>query len=151
MKFIADSMLGRLARWLRILGFDTLYFKDISDKEILRIARQQGRLILTRDTHFRNFKNFTDVILLNSNDTRGQLLEVIKALDIDIRSPQFTVHSPRCTKCNGMLTEVVEKKEVSGLVPEYVYIRYGRFLRCEDCGNIYWEGSHIKKFRKKVF
>lgn len=65
MKFIADAMLGRLARWLRLLGFDTLYYPDISDSNLLKIARQQERFILTRDTHFPGFKNLKEYLLIN--------------------------------------------------------------------------------------
>lgn len=144
MKFIADAMLGRLARWLRLLGFDTLYYPDISDSNLLKIARQQERFILTRDTHFQGFKNLKDFLLINSNNTLEQLLEVKKTLDLKI------VDAGRCVKCNGMLIAGIEKKSVRGLVPEHIYVQYNRFSRCKDCGNIYWEGSHMKRFREKV-
>ena len=144
MKFIADAMLGRLARWLRLLGFDTLYYPDISDSNLLKTARQQERFILTRDTHFQGFKNLKDFLLINSNNTLEQLLEVKKTLDLKI------VDAGRCVKCNGMLIGGIEKDSVRGLVPEHIYVQYNRFSRCKDCGNIYWEGSHMKRFREKV-
>lgn len=144
MKFIADAMLGRLARWLRLLGFDTLYYPDISDSNLLKIARQQERFILTRDTHFPGFKNLKEYLLINSNNTFEQLVELTKALNME----EF--NSGRCVKCNGMLIPGIGKKNVRGLVPEHIYVQYNRFSRCKDCGNIYWEGSHIKRFREKV-
>jgi len=144
MKFIADAMLGRLARWLRILGFDILYYQDISDASLLKIARQDNRFILTRDTHFLRIKNLKDYLLINSDNTFEQLVEIIRALGIKEFNPG------RCVKCNGVLIEVIEKKDVKGLVPEHVYMQFNKFLRCRDCGNIYWEGSHMKRFRGEV-
>ena len=144
MKFIADAMLGRLARWLRLLGFDTLYYKDISDADLLKIAKQQSRIVLTRDTHFRHFRNFNDYLLIRSNETIGQLREIMNAFGVKEFNPG------RCTRCNGILQEIAKGEEVKGLVPEHTYIKFKTFLRCQDCGNLYWEGTHIKRFREKV-
>ena len=143
-RFIADAMLGRLARWLRMLGFDTLYYSDKSDAGLLKIARQQDRFILTRDTHFLQFKNLSDFLLISSNNTLEQLIETITALNIK----EFDVS--RCVKCNGVLVESVEREEVKGLVPEHVYIHFNKFLKCGDCGSIYWEGSHMRRFRETI-
>lgn len=143
-RFIADAMLGRLARWLRMLGFDTLYYKDISDAGLLKIARQQDRFILTRDTHFLQFKNLSDFLLISSNNTLEQLIETITALNIK----EFSIS--RCVKCNGVLVGSVEREEVKGLVPEHVYIHFDKFLKCGDCGSIYWEGSHMRRFRETI-
>lgn len=144
LKFIADAMLGRLARWLRLLGFDTLYHRDISDAELLRIARQDSRIILTRDTHFFSFKDFADYFFVNSDNTFEQLEEII----VEFRISGF--EPARCTTCNGILSEIQNKRDVKGLVPDYVYIHINRFMRCDNCGNVYWEGSHIKRFRERV-
>jgi len=144
-RFIADAMLGRLAKWLRLLGYDTLYYKDISDAEVLRIAKQQNRIVLTRDTHFLNFRNFKDYFLIHSNNTIEQLSEMAAAFNLAIQN------QPRCSKCNGILITDVEKESVKNLVPEYVYLRFKNFLRCAACGSIYWEGSHTKRFKKKFY
>lgn len=137
-------MLGRLARWLRLLGFDTLYYRDISDAHFFRIAKQQNRFILTRDTHFLRFKNFSDFLLIKLNDTFDQLVELIKILGLK----EFGVS--RCVRCNGVLLELHEKKEIRSLVPGHVYLHSSKFLRCKDCNWIYWEGSHMKRFRERV-
>jgi uncharacterized protein with PIN domain len=144
-RFIADAMLGRLARWLRFLGFDTLYYPDISDSRLIRIAREQGRLILTRDTRLVKIKAVRDYLLINANDSFSQLIEVMKSLDLKEFKPLG-----RCVKCNGQLTEIAEKTEVKDSVPEFVFINFNAFLRCDNCGKIYWEGTHPQKFREKL-
>ncbi len=144
MRFIADAMLGRLARWLRLLGFDTLYCPDISDSRLLRLAREQDRFILTRDTHFLNVKNFRDYLLINSNNPFEQVLEVVEALNIKEFKPG------RCANCNGVLAKVRKKEDVRDMVPEHVFLNSDTFLKCQDCGNVYWEGSHLKMFREKL-
>ena len=144
-RFIADAMLGRLARWLRFLGFDTLYYPDISDSRLIRIAREQDRLILTRDTRLIKAKAARDYLLINANDSLSQLIEVIKSLDLK----EFTPPG-RCVKCNGHLTEIADKTEAKDSVPEYVFLKFNTFLRCDNCGKIYWEGTHPQKFREKL-
>lgn len=144
MEFIADVMLGRLARWLRLLGFDTFYSNKISDSALLKIAKEENRLVLTRDTHFLHFKNFENYLFINSNETINQLIEVIKFFGIKEFEPS------RCVKCNGTLLDIIDKNEVNTIVPEHVYIRNNKFFRCKECGSVYWQGSHVKRFREKV-
>ncbi len=140
---IADVMLGRLSRWLRLLGFDTLYSTDITDRELLRIARQEGRTILTRDTHFLKM-NLPDCIFIKPDDVFEQLKEVVSAIGGNVPDVM------RCLKCNGILAPVTDKTGVEGSVPEYVYRNFNRFSRCALCGNIYWEGSHYRDFRERL-
>lgn len=145
MKFIADVMLGRLARWLRLLGLDTLYYNDISDNRLLRTAKEQGRFILTRDTRLVKIKGIKDYLLIKANDSFSQLLEVTDTLKLT----RFNLLS-RCVKCNGMLTRILDKNEIKDSVPEFVFLHFNLFLRCSDCGKVYWEGTHPKKFREKL-
>lgn len=140
-RFIADAMLGRLARWLRLLGFDTLYYPDISDGGLVRLAIQEERFILTRDTHFLKIKNLRNRIIINSNNPIDQVIEVLRAFNIK----EFTVS--RCPHCNGVLGDVDEKETIRDKVPEYVFLNRSNFLRCSSCGNVYWEGTHLKRFR----
>jgi uncharacterized protein with PIN domain len=144
-RFIADVMLGRLARWLRLLGFDTVYDPDISDKRLLKVAREQERLILTRDTRLTEIKGVSEYLLIRSNDAFEQLLEVIQALNLR----DFKLLS-RCAVCNGLLSKVLDKREVKDSVPDFVFLNFHNFLRCRDCGKVYWEGTHPEKFRKKL-
>jgi hypothetical protein len=145
MKFIADVMLGRLARWMRFLGFDTLYYPDISDSRLIKIAREQDRFILTRDTRLIKIKGVKDYLLIKANDPFEQLLEVIEALKLKQFSPLS-----RCVKCNGLLKKISDKIEIQDFVPEFVSLNFNVFLKCSSCGKIYWEGTHPKKFREKL-
>ncbi len=144
-KFIADVMLGRLARWMRFLGFDTLYYPNISDGRLIRVAREQDRFILTRDTRLIKIKGVDDYLLIKANDPFEQLLEVTEALKLK----QFNPLS-RCVKCNGLLTRILNKSKIKDSIPEYVFLNFNAFLKCSDCGKIYWEGTHPKKFREKL-
>ncbi|MBI4654926.1 MAG: Mut7-C RNAse domain-containing protein [Nitrospirae bacterium] len=144
MKFIVDSMLGRLARWLRLLGYDTLYYPDIEDSLLLRIAREDDRILLTRDTHVIKVRGLKKYFLLNENKTFKQVKIVINSLNLK----DFSIMS-RCVICNNTITEI-QKEGIRGLVPEYVYQTTAVFKRCSGCGKLYWNGTHPEKFKKKL-
>ncbi len=134
-------MLGRLARWLRLLGYDTLYFPDIKDSDLLRTSIREDRILLTRDTHFLKIKNVRNLLIVHSNDPMQQVIEVTRSLGIR------EVRPGRCARCNGILVPVDRKEGVRDLVPEYIFFHCSNFQRCRDCGSIYWEGTHLKRFR----
>ncbi len=142
-RFIADAMLGRLARWLRLLGFDTLYCPDIRDSELLKLALREQRYILTRDTHFLKMKNAGNICFVYANEPLEQVKEVVDAFGVQ-------PGPGRCARCNGILSPVDGKERVKDVVPEYVFLHCSRFLRCLSCGHVYWEGTHLKKFRKML-
>ena len=144
-KFIADAMLGRLARWLRFLGFDTIYFPGISDARLIRIALEQDRTILTRDTRLVKVKGLKSYLLIASDEPFQQLLETMSAFKLT----QFHLLS-RCVKCNGKLLKIKDKSDVKDSVPEYVFLHYNLFQKCADCGKIFWEGTHPRKFREEI-
>lgn len=144
-RFIADSMLGSLARWLRILGFDTLYFRDITDGDLIRIARQQQRIIITRDRALSRRKN-VEGILVSSNDLKGQLKEFLQWIKgRGIKPCPFTL----CPICNGDI-HPVDKFNVKNDVPEYVFLNTLFFYQCSNCGKVYWEGSHRKGIERFI-
>jgi uncharacterized protein with PIN domain len=137
-RFVADVMLGSLAKWLRIMGFNTLYFRVIDDNELVKIAKQEDRILLTRDLGISSSKKAGQCILIRSQDTMEQLREVLKSLG----SQPYKVISPqRCASCNGELLPA-ERSAIFGEVPEYVFWNSGDFLKCGDCGKVYWDGSH---------
>lgn len=144
LRFIADAMLDRLARWMRLLGFDTLYFPHINDRCLLSLAVRDERLILTRDMRFATISNFRNFLMLDSNYTAGQLTEVIKALGIREFMPC------RCACCNGILTKVHNKAFVRDIVPEHIFLSNDSFMECSACARVYWEGTHMKYFRKLI-
>ncbi|MDQ7788027.1 MAG: Mut7-C RNAse domain-containing protein [Thermodesulfovibrionales bacterium] len=144
-RFIADSMLGRLARWLRFLGFDTLYFAQISDRKLVSIAMEQERLILTRDTGMVQRKAVREHVLIHANNPADQLVEVVNVLQLKDFS-----HFSRCVICNGLLARIPDKAEVKDSVPEFVFLTKWVFFRCIECGKLYWEGSHPKRFRENL-
>lgn len=135
-------MLGSLSRWLRILGFDTLYYKSIDDNELIRIAKQQQRIILTRDTGIAKRKGIDNFILITSNDTLEQLKDVL-------RKSNLKCGAPRCAECNGEL-EAAEREAVADSIPKHVFIHSNSFFRCRDCGKVYWEGSHKKSIDARI-
>jgi len=139
MKFAADIMLGRLSRWLRLLGFDVLYPETADDKELLRFADE--RVILTRDKELGKKEN---VLLIKSVRIDEQLRQVINELNLKISSPLS-----RCSVCNQILVEV-NKSSVKALVPERIYTSHDTFWRCQDCNRIYWKGSHYDKIMHTV-
>lgn len=136
--FIADVMLGSLAKWLRILGFDTLYFRSIDDNELIRIAKQQDRILLTRDGGICGSRKAGKCLLVESEIAIEQIRQVLKSVGTEVsRTAPMSI----CTTCNGRLS-VVPKESVSGEVPDYVFRKTSAFFRCVDCGKVYWEGSH---------
>ncbi len=145
MKFIADAMLGRLSKWLRILGFDVLYYPDIEDRELVRLAREQERTILTRDTGLMKRRGLPGVIFVDKDDVFDQLVLLRERLGFD-----QAALSGRCAVCNGVIDVVHNKEEVRDLVPEYIYLNLHEFMRCRDCGRVYWEGSHHRDMMDKI-
>ncbi len=137
MRFIADSMLGRLAKWLRVMGYDTAYDPDITDREIIDISIKEGRIILTRDTLLIKRKAIKDYLFIRSDDFREQVREVIEHFSLEPRRGFLTI----CIRCNTPLKSV-EKESIREDVPPYVYRTQDRFMICPDCRRIYWAATH---------
>ena len=139
-KFIADEMLGRLARWLRAVGYDTLYYTGGGDSELVQRALRQNRIILTRDSYLVKRKLARRSILVRSDKVGEQLKQVVEAAGLDVQSRAFT----RCLVCNAVLKPVA-KPQVRDRVPTYTYLTHNKFYECPGCHKIYWRGSHRDK------
>jgi uncharacterized protein with PIN domain len=137
--FVADAMLGKLARWLRALGYDCLYPRKAEDGDLLRIAREGGRWLLTRDVRLAGLATPGRVLLVRSNYVDVQVREVAGALGLKLAPVRALT---RCIECNGVL-EPREKEEVRDRVPPYTYATQEQFIGCPDCGKIYWAGTHV--------
>jgi uncharacterized protein with PIN domain len=135
LRFLADRMLGRLARWLRILGFDTEYADDTGDMEIAQRAAEESRILLTRDRELSANRNIR-AIYIPDLELEDQLVTVMNSLGI---TPQ--VKTVRCTLCNGTLSAITPA-EASAEIGEGIASRHAVFYRCVRCGKIYWQGSH---------
>lgn len=145
-RFIADVMLGKLAKWLRILGFDVLYYSNIDDESILRIVLSQNRILLTKDTRLvLNAKKLSfKYIFIKENNCFYQLKRVIS--ELNVKKDDLCILS-RCTQCNTPIKHV-RREDVEGLVPDFIYNTVLIFSRCESCGRIYWKGSHQDRIGK---
>ena len=144
-RFILDVHLGKLARRLRLLGFDSLYRNDYADEEIVRIARREGRIILTRDRGLLKRKQVLSGCLLNSERPEDQLQILNRRYRLTGRINPLG----RCSNCNGRL-QPVDKAEVADRLQPKTRRYYQSFRRCEDCGQVYWHGSHTEKILKWV-
>jgi uncharacterized protein with PIN domain len=139
-KYILDVHLGKLAKKLRMLGFDTLYENHYSDAEIVRRANAEKRVILTRDIGILKIKEVERGYWIRSQSPNKQLSEVLNRFDLYARIKPFQ----RCMLCNGII-EQVEKSEILGEIPAKTKRYYNEFYRCKSCKNIYWKGSHYQK------
>lgn len=143
-RFIVDRMLGRLAKWLRILGYDTLYWRG-NDWQTLK-EKGKGRILLTRTTTVSPGGDFQGVILVREDNPDLQLRSVTRELGLKI--DEHRIFS-RCLICNRQL-EKIPKEEVEGKVPDFVFSTYSEFSSCPGCSRIYWRGTHHENMRKKI-
>lgn len=148
---VIDSMCGRLARWLRMLGFNTHYDREVDDVKLLSKVKDGGGLLITRDAslHRRALKEGLSSILLKSSNHAEQLATLANELKSKFK---FDPDSSRCPACNSLLRKV-SRDEVMGKVPEKSFKLYSVFWVCTRCNKVYWQGSHwpgILKVLKKV-
>jgi uncharacterized protein with PIN domain len=144
-RFVADVHLGALARKLRLLGFDTIWERDLDDATIIAVAERERRIILTRDKGILKNGRVTHGYWLRSSDPDQQLQEVIEALDLAGSIRPYT----RCMRCNGHL-EAIDRSSATKSVPLQVFLVYREFKRCKGCGRIYWRGSHLRHLERTV-
>jgi uncharacterized protein with PIN domain len=132
-RFIVDHMLGSLARWLRMIGYDTIYDKSLEDADIAKVASAEGRSILTRD---KELSKEQGAFLLVDVDLDAQLKATASQFGL-----KFHEDLIRCSTCNGELVDL-PKEQAKGKVPEGAYAVNEKFWRCSKCDKIYWKGTH---------
>jgi uncharacterized protein with PIN domain len=140
-RFIVDINVGKLARWLRLMGYDTLLFNEIDDGQMVKMALADNRIILTRDTQFLKRKAITSgrvkALLIEAEEPEQQLKQVITGFSLDYEYAPFSL----CLECNAHLIDRV-KEELKDIVPPYVYKTQQYFKECPECHRIYWQGTH---------
>jgi len=150
MKFIADCMVGKLARWLRLLGFDVAYYSRIDDDELIALARKERRIILTRDHELlkkaHRIKSLQKKTLLIENERwEEQVEQVLNHFQLR----QKIDPNSRCLECNQKL-KFLPKTRAKNLVPPFVYEKADSFALCPSCGRVFWKGTHFRDMEKKL-
>ncbi|MDI6698635.1 MAG: Mut7-C RNAse domain-containing protein [Candidatus Saccharicenans sp.] len=150
MKFFADCMVGKLARWLRILGFDVSYYRRIDDEDLIELAAREKRLILTRDHELikkasrrRGLKN--RLLLIESDRWEEQVEQVLDHFNLRKK----IAPNSRCLECNEKL-KFLPKARARNLVPPFVYEKADSFALCPGCGRLFWKGTHFQDMEKKL-
>lgn len=144
-RFVLDGHLGRLARYLRVLGFDARWRSDPRDEELARVAATERRVLLTRDQSLLERRIVSHGYWVRAADPRRQLAEVVHRLDL------FRAIAPfrRCLRCNELL-EAVAKESVEHALPPAVRKRDDAFRRCPSCKRVYWAGSHHRRMQQLI-
>jgi len=142
-RFVADVMLGRLARWLRALGYDTLYFRDAPDRRLLAVALADRRRLLTRDVALA-LRAREAGLLVRAEELDLQIREVTDAFGLAGRRALS-----RCLECNGVLASAAPEA-VRDCVPPYTFATRREFWLCSGCGRVFWEGTHVAGIRRRL-
>ena len=149
LRFIVDNNVGKLAKWLRIMGYNTLFFNGSNDSRMIAIALAEERAVLTKDTQIMKRRVVTSgrlkAILIQSDEPELQIYQVIDSLHLDCQFKPFTI----CLECNQPLLEK-SKQQVKDLVPPYVFQTQSQYMECPTCHRIYWRGTHWQAMTKKL-
>ena len=146
MKFICDDNLGKLAKWLRTLGYDTLFYSTMSDQQLIKKALDQGRTILTLDNNLIQMKAVQNYLLIKSDQPLEQLKEVVSHFKLKKDEESFFT---RCLVCNTPLEEI-EKEKIKDRLYPYVYKTQEHFVYCSTCDKIYWSATHMDHMKEKL-
>lgn len=144
-KFILDVHLGRLAKYLRIIGFDSSYCNNYADEKIVEISLSENRIILTRDIELLKRKNVTHAYYIRSLNIFKQLKEVIKRFQLEKKIKVFSI----CPECNNFI-KPINKSKVKNDVPQYIYKTHDEFKYCSGCKKIYWKGTHWVNIKQSL-
>lgn len=144
-RFVLDTHLGRLAAYLRMLGFDTLYRNDYDDPTLAKISADEKRILLTCDKGLLMRKQVTHGYYVRERQPKRQLLEIISRFDLTSSLKPFT----RCLHCNGLIRPVNKDAIIQHLLPR-TKAQYDEFWQCEHCQKIYWKGSHYLRMQQLI-
>jgi len=145
-RFVVDQMLGRLSKWLRLLGYDSLYFNSIANSQLIKIAREENRILLTRDTRLMKRRVVRNKEIKAIFIEHDGLDDQLKQLSQELNLKEGLM--PWCVECN-LPIEMIRKEEAYQRVPEYVYQTQDEFARCPACGRYYWPGTHWQRIQEK--
>ena len=146
MKFIADRTLGKLAKQLRMLGYDTIYFRGDDTHQLFHLAREEGRTLLTRNTKLFPKRPEDRVITITEDKPSLQIKELIQKGHISVENDNLF---SRCLLCNMILDDIT-RGEAEGKVPDFIFHQQKEFYRCPRCGRIYWPGTHHRNMKNKL-
>jgi uncharacterized protein len=146
MKFLVDRMLGKLVKELRMLGYDTLYYRGENTYPVIKLAREEGRVILTRNSKLIPRRPEDRIVRVIENKPALQLRELIQKKVISLNEENLF---SRCLLCNILLDEI-PWEEAEGKVPDFIFYQQKEFSRCPQCLRIYWQGSHQDHMKRKV-
>ncbi|MBB6611826.1 Mut7-C ubiquitin/RNAse domain-containing protein [Pontibacter sp. Tf4] len=144
-RFVLDVHLGKLVRFLRLLGFDTFFDPELSEKELVRIAVEENRILLSRGVNILKYKTIVHGYWLRSQQPEEQLLEVIRYYSL---AGEFSVFT-RCMVCNGTIVQV-PKEQVQELLPPKTKLYFHEFYQCQHCRRVYWKGSHYERMQQFI-
>ena len=144
MKFAADRMLGRLAKWLRIIGQDVIYGPHLTGYGLIRAARAENRLILTRDRSLKQ-KQPPAFLFIDGDHYRDQIVQVVRQCGLELGQDLFT----RCIECNTLL-QPRPKESLEKVLPPYVFSSQEKFFGCPSCCRIYWPATHHQKMLQEL-
>lgn len=145
MKFIVDCMLGKLAKWLKILGFDAVFFSKIEDSELLILAQKEGRILLTRDNGLIEKSSNIQTLFIESENWNAQVEQVLDEYELW----QYIQPYSRCIECNVRLKSL-PKSRARNLVTPFVFAQANAFAICPTCGRIFWKGTHHEDMEGKI-
>jgi uncharacterized protein with PIN domain len=146
MRLICDDNLGRLAKYLRILGIDTSFKEPISDSELLRLAAGEKRILLSRDHHLRQYSHPYGLLNLEDDDPLKQLTKVIESLNLKIDPSRLF---QRCSRCNTII-EPVDKAKIGNRIFPFILKTQDEISRCPSCERFYWKGTHYKRLLRRL-
>jgi len=145
MRFIVDCMLGKLAKWLKILGFDAVFFSKIEDPELLTLAYKEGRILLTRDNGLIEKSHDIQTLFIGSEDWNEQVEQVLDEYELWQDIQPYS----RCIECNAELKDL-PKSRARNLVTPFVFEQANAFAICPSCGRVFWKGTHHQDMEVKI-